>query len=81
MTVDTLATFMKEKQCCSHSADAHQTVFGHEALPGHVPSACWDVALEHKGQKLDVKTWCVACHGEEHPALKMLRIEFPSISF
>lgn len=80
MTVETLATFMKDKKCCAHSPEDHQTILGHEALPDHVPSACWDLSLEHKGRTVDVKTWCAACHGEEHPALKMLRIEFPSIS-
>ena len=79
MTVEVLAGFLKEKQCCPHGEHEHEMLLGEATLPDHVPSACWDVALEHKGRKLNVKTWCAACHGER-ATHETVRVDLPGIA-
>ncbi|GEM_PF-2281178 len=79
MTVQVLAEFLKDRQCCPHGEHEHETMFGDAALPDHVPSACWDLALEHQGRRLTVKTWCAACHGERSRS-ETIRLEFPGIA-
>lgn len=79
MTVEVLAAFLKDKPCCPHAAHEHQTILGEESLPDHVPSACWDLALEHHGRRVDVKCWCAACHGERATD-PVVRIELPGIA-
>lgn len=79
MTVETLAEFMKDKQCCAHGEHEHELVFGESALPSHVPSACFDLALEHQGRRLTVKTWCAACHGERG-VHETVRLTIPGVA-
>jgi hypothetical protein len=80
VTVEVLAAVLKDKKCCPHAAHEHQMVLGTESLPEHVPSACWDLALEHQGHRLDVKSWCAACHGEREASRKVVRIAFPGFA-
>jgi hypothetical protein len=77
--VEVLAEFLKDKQCCPHGEHEHETLLGESSLPSHVPSACWDLALEHQGRRVNVKTWCAACHGER-AVRETIRVEFPGIS-
>jgi len=79
VTVEVLAEFLKGKQCCPHGEHEHETILGDATLPEHVPAACWDVALEHKGRQVNVKTWCAACHGERS-ASETVRITLPGIA-
>lgn len=81
MKVESLAAFLKDKQCCAHGAHEHRTVVGDEsrnAAGGATP--CWDLAIEHQGRTLPLRAWCAACAAEEAASLPVVTLSFPSIA-